>query len=147
MKNMFIIYKRELSTYFSSPIAYVFIIIFLLLCGTTFMLPFFVLGKASMRSFFTWTPIIMLLFIPPITMRLWAEERKHGTIEFLLTLPMKSWHIMMGTYFASLIFYIVSLLCSLPIPVMLAFLGSPDWGQIISGYIGAFFLGGFFLFG
>ncbi len=145
MKNIFIIYKRELSTYFSSPIAYIFIIIFLLLCGITFMLPFFVIGKATMRSFFNWTPVIMLLFIPPITMRLWAEENKLGTIELLMTLPIKTSEIVLGKFFASFTFFLIALAGTLTIPIMLFILGTPDSGPILSGYIGMILGGGLFL--
>lgn len=145
MSNLGIIYKRELRAYFSSPIAYIFIVIFLLLTGITFMLPFFVIAKASMRQFFFWTPVIMLLFVPPITMRLWAEEKKLGTIELLMTLPMSSWQIVLGKYFASLTFYIVALAGTFTIPLMLFMLGSPDPGPIVSGYLGMLLGGAFFL--
>jgi ABC-type transport system involved in multi-copper enzyme maturation permease subunit len=145
MKNVLIIFKRELSTYFASPIAYIFIIIFLLLCGTTFMLPFFVIGKVSMRQFFYWTPIVMLLFIPPITMGLWAEEKKLGTLELLMTLPMENWQIVMGKYLAAFSFFLIALSGTLTIPIMLLFLGKPDFGPIISGYLGMILGGALFL--
>ena len=145
LNNISTIVRRELKAYFSAPIAYIFITLFALITGIKFILLFFIDGQATMRNFFDWLPIMLLVFIPPVTMRLWAEERKHGTIEFLLTLPMKTWHIMMGKYIASMIFYMVSLLCSLPIPIMLYFLGEPDWGQILTGYFGALMLGGFYL--
>ncbi len=145
MKNLLTIYKRELHAYFTSPIAYIFIIIFLLLCGTTFMLPFFVIGRASMRGFFFWTPVIMLLFIPPITMRLWSEEKKQGTIELLMTLPMTTWEIVLGKYLASLTFFGAALAGTFTIPVMLYALGAPDAGAIFAGYLGMFLGGALFL--
>lgn len=145
MKNILTIYRRELSAYFTSPIAYIFIIIFLLLVGVTFMLPFFVIGRASMRGFFYWTPVIMLLFIPPITMRLWAEEKKQGTIELLMTLPMSTFEIVMGKYLASFSFFLAALAGTFPIPVMLYALGTPDTGAMVAGYLGMALGGALFL--
>lgn len=145
MKNVLTVFKREWSAYITSPIAYVFIVIFLLLCGVTFMLPFFVIGRASMRGFFYWTPVIMLLFIPPITMRLWAEERKQGTLELLMTLPMSTWEIVMGKYLASLAFFATALVGTVTIPIMLFALGVPDTGAIVTGYLGMLLGGMLFL--
>ena len=99
-----------------------------------------------MREFFSTLPIILaLIFIPAISMRLWSEEKKLGTIELLLTLPMKVEHVVLGKYFASLVFYLIALAGTLTIPILLLFLGKPDFGPIIGGYFGAILLGAFFL--
>ncbi len=146
MRDIGIIFRRELQTYFYSPIAYVFSIIFILLNSGLYMFHFFFFGNADMRAFFSTLPLILgLIFIPAISMRLWSEENKLGTIELLLTLPMKTEHIVIGKYLASLVFYLIALAGTLIIPIVLLFLGRPDLGPIIGGYFGAILLGAFFL--
>lgn len=146
MKDIGIIFKREFNAYFNSPIAYVFSIIFIVLNCGLYMFHFFFFGNADMRDFFSTLPIVLaLIFIPAISMRLWSEEKKLGTIELLLTLPMKVEHIVLGKYFASLVFYLIALAGTLTIPIVLLFLGNPDFGPIIGGYFGAILLGAFFL--
>lgn len=146
MKDIAIIFRREFQSYFYSPIAYVFSIIFILLNSGLYMFHFFFFGNADMRAFFSTLPMILgLIFIPAISMRLWSEENKLGTIELLLTLPMKTEHIVLGKYLASLVFYLIALAGTLVIPIVLLFLGRPDIGPIFGGYFGAILLGAFFL--
>ena len=143
--NLFIIFKKEVAGYFNSAIAYIFMIIFALLNGGLFMTNFFLAGRVDMRSFFLGLPFLLCIFLPAVSMRLWAEEKRGNTQELLLTFPIKPYELVLGKFFASCFFYFLALLCTLPIPVMLMALGRPDMGAILSGYIGAMFLGGFFL--
>ncbi|MFA5168098.1 MAG: Gldg family protein [Candidatus Omnitrophota bacterium] len=143
--NLFIILNRELAAYFNSPIAYIFMIIFTLLNGGLFMTQFFLVGRVDMRAFFYTLPFFLSVFLPAVSMRLWAEEKRGNTQELLLTFPMQPHELVLGKFFASFLFYLITLACTFPIPVMLAALGRPDTGAILSGYIGAAFLGGFFL--
>lgn len=146
MTDVKIIFKREFESYFYSPIAYVFSIIFILLNAGLYMFHFFFFGNADMRAFFSTLPLVLgMIFIPAISMRLWSEEKKLGTQELLLTLPMKTEHIVLGKYLASLAFYLIALAGTLTIPLMLLFMGRPDMGPILGGYFGAVLLGGFFL--
>ena len=146
MKDIKIIFKREFQSYFYSPIAYVFSVIFILLNAGLYMFHFFFFGNADMRAFFSTLPLVLgMIFIPAISMRLWSEERKLGTQELLLTLPIRTEHVVLGKYLASLAFYLIALAGTLTIPIMLFFLGRPDIGPILGGYFGAFLLGGFFL--
>ncbi len=145
MDKIWIITRREFAAYFKSTIAYVFVVVFLVLNSAFFMNTFFLTLVADMRSFFSLIPIILAFFIPAITMRLWAEERKLGTMELLLTLPMQPYQVVIGKFLASLFFLMVSLAGTLAIPIMLAKLGSPDWGPIIGGYFGTVFMGAFYL--
>ena len=146
MDDVKIIFKREFEAYFYSPIAYVFSIIFILLNSGLYMFHFFFFGNADMRAFFSSLPFVLgVIFIPAVTMRLWSEEKKLGTIELLLTLPMKTEHVVLGKYLASFVFYLVALSGTLVIPIALLFLGQPDMGPIIGGYFGAVMLGAFFL--
>lgn len=146
MDDIKIIFKREFQAYFYSPIAYVFSIIFILLNSGLYMFHFFFFGNADMRAFFSSLPFVLgIIFIPAVTMRLWAEEKKLGTIELLLTLPMKTEHVVLGKYLASFVFYLVALAGTLVIPIALLFLGRPDMGPIVGGYFGAVMLGAFFL--
>ena len=146
MKDIGIIFRREFSAYFYSPIAYVFSIIFIILNSGLYMFHFFFFGNADMRAFFSSLPLTLgLIFIPAVSMRLWSEEHKLGTIELLLTLPMKIQDIVIGKFLASFVFYLIALSGTLVIPVLLIFLGTPDFGPIIGGYFGAILLGAFFL--
>ncbi|MBN2010174.1 ABC transporter permease subunit [candidate division KSB1 bacterium] len=146
MKDIMIIFRREFNAYFYSPIAYVFSVIFILLNCGLYMFHFFFFGNADMREFFSTLPIVLaLIFIPAISMRLWSEEKKLGTIQLLLTLPMKVEHVVLGKYFASVAFYLIALAGTLTIPIVLMFLGHPDFGPIFGGYFGSILLGAFFL--
>ena len=145
MENTRPIFKRELSGYFNSPIAYIFITVFLGLSSWLFFKGFFVVGEASVRMLFGLLPWIFLFFVPAITMRLWAEEKKVGTMELLMTLPVTDAEAVLGKYLASLAFLALSLLLSLIIPIVVSLLGDPDPGQIVGGYLGALLMGGAFL--
>ena len=145
MKNTGPIFKRELGSYFNSPIAYIFITVFLGLSGWLFFKGFFVVGEASLRMLFGILPWIFLFFIPAVTMRLWAEEKKSGTMELLMTLPVTDAEAVLGKYLASLVFLVLSLALSLVIPIFVALLGDPDPGQVAGGYLGAVLMGGAFL--
>ncbi len=143
--NLLIILNRELAAYFNSPIAYIFLVIFTLLNGGLFMTQFFLVGRVDMRAFFFTLPFFLSVFLPAVSMRLWAEEKRGNTQELLLTFPMQAHELVLGKFFASFLFYLIALACTFPIPVMLAVLGRPDIGAILSGFIGAALLGCFFL--
>jgi ABC-2 type transport system permease protein len=148
ISNIKAITKRELSGYFSSPVAYVFIVIFLLLMGCfTFMLGgFFELGQASLeRPFFMWIPWVYLFLVPAVGMRLWAEERRVGTLELLLTMPITVWQAIVGKFLASWIFLLLALVLTFPVVITANYLGSPDNGVIFAGYVGSFLLAGAYL--
>lgn len=146
-RNIWCIARRELTGYFNSPVAYVFIVIFLLFANFfTFMLGgFFDRGQANLESFFTWHPWLFMVFVPAVGMRLWAEERRQGTLELLLTMPITPWQAIVGKFIASWIFLGLALFLTFPIVFTVNYLGSPDNGVIISGYIGSFLMAGAFL--
>ncbi len=131
--------------YFNSPIAYIFIGVFLVVGNWLFFSSFFLVGQASMRDYFSLLPWMFLFLAPAITMRLWAEERKAGTIEFLLTLPITDWQAVLAKFFGGLAFLAIALLLSASLPASISFLGNLDWGPVIGGYLGALFLGGSYL--
>jgi ABC-2 type transport system permease protein len=137
--------KKEFRSYFQSPIAYIFITVFLVLTHWLFFRGFFVVNQATMREFFGLIPIVFLLFVPAVTMRLWAEERKLGTLELLLTFPVKDWEVVIGKFLASFAFLAVTILLTLPLAITVAILGNPDDGALIGGYAGALLLGGAYL--
>jgi ABC-type transport system involved in multi-copper enzyme maturation permease subunit/ABC-type uncharacterized transport system involved in gliding motility auxiliary subunit len=145
MENLWTIFRRELSAYYSSAIGYIFMIVFQVLSVGLFMTPFFTFLNADMRSFFGTMPIILGIFLPAVTMRLWAEERKQNTWEMLLTFPMQPHELVLGKFLASLVFFMVALATTLTIPLMLLVLGNPDLGPIIGAYVGTVLLGAFFL--
>jgi ABC-2 type transport system permease protein len=146
--NIKTITKRELGAYFSSPLAYIFIVIFLLLCGFfTFMVGgFFERGEASLvRPFFDWHPWFYLFLVPAVGMRLWAEERRVGTLELLLTMPITTWQAIVGKFLASWLFLALALALTFPIVITVNYLGSPDNGVIFCGYIGSWLMAGAYL--
>jgi ABC-2 type transport system permease protein len=145
--NVKAIAKRELGAYFSSPVAYVFIVIFLLLAGFfTFNVgQFFQIGEASLNSFFYWHPWLYLFLVPAVGMRLWSEERRQGTMELLLTMPITTWQAILGKFLASWAFLGIALLLTFPIVLTVNYLGDPDNGIIFAGYIGSFLLAGAYL--
>jgi len=145
MKNFWTIFKREFRAYFNVPLAYIFIIVFLVINCGLYMTSFFLAEMADMRGFFGALIITLIIFIPAITMRLWAEDRKGGTLLLLQSFPMKPHTLVLGKFFASFAFYLVALAGTFPIPIVLSILGNPDPGPIIGGYLGAAFLGAFFL--
>src|SRR2546423_8002734 len=143
-RNIWTIAKRELSGYFASPVAYVVIVIFLLLIGFfTFMLgQFFRVGEASLTfTFFRWHPWLYLFLVPAVGMRLWAEERRQGTLELLLTMPITAWQAIVGKFLASWLFLIIALALTFPVWITVNYLGSPDNGVILCGDIGRWLMG------
>ena len=137
--------RRELGAYFNTPIGYVIIAFFLLLTCWFYVDDLFLRGTAEMRQYFDLMPLFMLIFIPAISMRLWAEERKLGTLEVLLTLPVKTWQAVLGKYLAGLIFIVIMLALTIHLPIALRILGNPDLGQVVAGYAGAIVLGMIYL--
>jgi ABC-2 type transport system permease protein len=147
--NIRAIAKRELGAYFSSPLAYIFIVIFLLLCGFfAFSVQPTLLdrGQANLApNFFFWHPWFYLFLVPAVGMRLWAEERRVGTIELLLTMPITAWQAIVGKFLASWIFLAVALVLTFPIVITVNYLGSPDNGVIFAGYLGSWLMAGAYL--
>ena len=147
MKNISIIFKRELSSYFATPVAYVFIVIFLIMSGalTFYLGNFYERGQADLVPFFQFHPWLYLFLVPAIAMRLWAEERKSGSIELLMTLPISVGESVMGKYIAAWVFIGIALLLTFPVWLTVNYLGNPDNGVIFAAYIGSFLMAGGFL--
>jgi ABC-2 type transport system permease protein len=141
------LFKRELAAYFATPVAYVFIVIFLVLAGTlTFYVgDFYQRNQADLLPFFNFHPWLYLFLVPAVGMRLWSEERKSGTIEMLLTLPVTMWQAVLGKFLAAWTFIGIALLLTFPIWITVNYLGSPDNGVIFAGYVGSFLMAGAFL--
>jgi len=144
-KSIYILSKKELLSYFNSPIAYIFISVFLIVSNWLFFNTFFIVGLNNMRDYFNILPWIFLFLAPAMTMRLWAEEKKSGTIEFLLTLPITDWQVVIAKFISALTFLFITLLLSISIPISMVFLGSIDFGPIIGSYLGALLLGGSYI--
>ncbi len=147
LHNTKAIIKRELKSYFESPIAYVFLVVFLMLTAfLTFMVGrYYENGQADLRAFFWWHPWVYLILVPAAAMRLWAEERRSGTIELLLTLPVTLSQAILGKFLAAWTFLAIALVLTFPVILTTYYLGSPDSGVILCGYIGSFFLAGTYL--
>ncbi len=147
MNNTVIVFCREMTGYFATPLAYVFIVIFLALSGalTFFAGGFFESDQASLIPFFNFHPWLYLILIPAISMRLWAEERRTGTIELLMTLPVTLTAIVLGKFFAAWAFSGVALAMTFPIWITVNYLGEPDNGVIFAAYCGSFLMAGGFL--
>jgi len=146
--NIKTVAKRELASYLTAPLAYIFVVIFLALTGFfTFSMEenLFQMGQASLYSFFKWHPWLYLVFVPCVGMRLWAEERRVGTIELLLTKPITPWQAIMGKFIASWIFLGCALALTFPVVLTVNYLGSPDNGLILATYIGSFLMAGTYL--
>jgi len=139
--------RRELRSYFVTPVAYVFLVIFLVLSGilTFYVGDFYDRGIADLQPFFVMHPWLYLILVPAVSMRLWAEEAKSGTLELLLTLPINLWQAMLGKFLAAWLFVGLALLLTFPVWVTVNYLGSPDNGIIIAGYIGSWLMAGAFL--
>jgi ABC-2 type transport system permease protein len=144
---MSVILSRELGGYFGTPLAYVFIVIFLMLAGafTFFLGGFFERGQADLSAFFNFHPWLYLFLVPAISMRLWAEERKSGTIELLMTLPVSLRAMVLGKFLAAWLFTGVALLLTFPIWITVNLLGEPDNGVILASYLGSWLMAGGFL--
>jgi ABC-2 type transport system permease protein len=147
MGNILTIAKRELRGYFSSPVAFVFIVIFLMLSGFfTFMVAgFFERGEANLQAFFSWHPWLYLFLVPAVGMRMWSEERRLGTIELLLTMPITPWQAIVGKFLASWAVVALALGLTFPVVMTVNYLGSPDNGVILGGYIGSLLMAGAYL--
>lgn len=147
MGRLDVVLKRELASYFSTPLAYVFIVIFLMLSGafTFFMGGFYERGQADLWPFFNFHPWLYLFLVPALSMRLWAEERKSGTIELLMTLPISLRNMVLGKFLAAWLFTGVALTLTFPIWLTVNFLGDPDNGAILAGYVGSWLMAGGFL--
>ncbi|MGH8195273.1 MAG: ABC transporter permease subunit [Woeseiaceae bacterium] len=147
MSTITALFRRELRSYFATPVAYVFIVIFLILMGTfTFYLGgFYERGQADLAPFFNYHPWLYLFLVPAIAMRLWAEERKTGSVELLMTLPITPWQAVLGKYLAAWAFTGIALVLTFPIWITVNYLGNPDNGAILAAYIGSFLMAGGFL--
>lgn len=147
MRNVATIMRRELGSYFATPIAYIFIVIFMVLASwfTFYLGGFYQRGQADLDPFFSFHPWLYLFLIPAISMRLWAEERKSGSIELLMTQPVTLWQAVVGKFLAAWIFAGIALALTFPMWITVNYLGSPDNGTILAAYIGSFLLAAGFL--
>ncbi|HOQ04278.1 MAG TPA: ABC transporter permease [Anaerohalosphaeraceae bacterium] len=146
MNGFWAVFKRELKGYFSTPVAYVFLVVFLFFAGyLPFREGFFELRQADLNLFFKMLPLLFVFMVPSTAMRLWAEERRTGSIELLLTLPITVPQAVLGKFFAAWAFLGIALLLTFPMPAAVFYLGSPDPGLIAAGYLGAFLMAGGFL--
>ncbi|WCL48425.1 ABC transporter permease subunit [Leptospira sp. GIMC2001] len=146
-ENIIILFKKEMRSYFNTPIGYIFSGFFLLLLNFLFFFglgqnSFWDLKSASMEQFFLWVPILFIIFIPAVTMRLWSEEERSGTLEILLTLPFHDFEVILGKFLSAWLYIGIVLLATFMTPLTVFLLGSPDLGLILAGYIGCFFIGG-----
>src|SRR5260370_3524068 len=149
MRNVLTIFRRELAAYFSTPLAYVFIVIFLVMAGilTFFVGNFFERGQADLQPFFTFHPWLYVVLIPALSMRLWAEERRSGTIELFLTLPIRMTEAVAGKFLAAWCFAGSAVILTFPLWLTVNFLGHPDNGVILASYIASWLMAGAFLAG
>jgi len=147
MRNVAVLFRRELTGYFATPIAYVFLAIFVFLAGvfTFYLGNFFARGQADLQPFFMFHPWLYLFLIPALSMRLWAEERRGGTIELLLTLPLTTTEAVLGKFLAAWAFAAIALALTFPVWITVNYLGSPDNGVILAGYLGSLLMAGAFL--
>lgn len=143
--NVLAIFKREFKSYFNSPIAYIYITVFLGVSNWLFFRGFFLINQADMRNFFSLMPWIFLFFVPAITMKLWAEEKKLGTDEILMTLPINDYEVVLGKFLASFALLVSIVGLSLILPIIVFSLGNPDGGTIVCGYLGVLLMGAAYL--
>src|SRR5277367_4522955 len=144
MRNVLTIFRREFVSYFTTPLAYVFIVIFLVMAGMLnfFVGNFFDRGQADLQPFFAFHPWLYLVLIPALSMRLWAEERKSGTIELFLTLPIRLSEAVVGKFLAAWVFAGIALALTFPFWITVNFLGQPDNGVILAGYLASWLMAG-----
>ena len=149
MSTSIAIARREMKTFFNSPIAYIVLGTFLLVAGWLFFGTLFLAGQASLRGFFQLSPILFVIFAPALTMRLLAEERKGGTLELLLTMPLEDWQVVAGKFIAALGMVAVGLFCTVPYAISVAWLAAKgstfDWGAVFAGYLGLILMASSFL--
>ena len=147
MSTTWAVLRRELRGYFNTPLAYIFIVIFLFLTGifTFYLGSFFIRGQADLKPFFNFYPWLYLFLVPAIAMRLWAEERKSGAIELLLTLPVSLWSTVLGKFLAAWAFIIIALSLTFPMWITVNYLGQPDHGVIMASYLGSILMAGSYL--
>jgi ABC-2 type transport system permease protein len=146
MNSFLAVFKRELKSYFTTPLAYVFLVIFLFFSGyLTFKEGFYEMRQADMRTFFMNLPLLFVFMVPSTAMRLWAEERKAGSIELLFTLPITITQAVLGKFFAAWLFLVIALALTFPMVITVCYLGEPDIGLILTGYLGSVLMAGGFL--
>ncbi|MHC4532249.1 MAG: ABC transporter permease [Planctomycetota bacterium] len=146
MRSFWAVFKRELKSYFTTPVAYVFLVVFLFFAGyLTFKQGFFEARQADMRTFFMNLPLLFVFMVPATAMRLWAEERRVGSIELLLTLPITVIQAVLGKFIAAWFFLAIALALTFPMVITVCYLGDPDVGLIITGYVGSLLMAGGFL--
>lgn len=147
MNALKVILGRELASYFATPVAYIFIVIFLMLSGvfTFYIGQFFERGQADLSAFFNFVPWLYLVLIPSVAMRLWSEERRSGTIELIMTLPVATWQLVLGKFLAAWLFIGLALALTFPLWITVNYLGTPDNGVILGAYLGAWLMAGGFL--
>ena len=147
MKQLPIIFKREFTSFFATPLAYVFLLIFLVLSSvfTFYLGGFYESGQANLNPFFNFHPWLYLFLVPALAMRMWAEERKSGTIELLMTLPITRFESVVGKFLAAWVFAGIALLLTFPMVLTVNYLGDPDNGAILTGYLGSWLLVGAYL--
>jgi ABC-2 type transport system permease protein len=147
MNAVLAVFRREFGSYFATPLALVFLLIFLMLAAVFpfYLGAFFETGQADLQAFFRFHPWLYLLLVPAVAMRLWAEERKSGTLELLLTQPVQPWQAVAGKFLAAWAFLAVALALTFPIWITVAWLGDPDHGVIIASYVGSWLMAGAFL--
>lgn len=146
MNSFYAILKRELKSYFTTPVAYVFLVVFLFFSGyLTFRQGFFEARQADMRLFFINMPLLFIFLVPATSMRLWSEERRSGTVELLLTLPVTVTQAVLGKFFAAWLFLTIALVLTFPMVITVCYLGDPDLGLIAVGYLGSILMAGGFL--
>ena len=136
------IFKRELGAYFNSPVAYIVIALYLLVVGYMFFAQFFLVGEATMRDMFGLAPMLFTFFAPAVTMRLLSEEKRSGTIELLITMPVRDWEVVLGKFLAGLSVLAVAILLTLAYPITISTMGALDWGAVVGGYLGLLLLAG-----
>lgn len=147
MSPVMAVARRELRSYFVTPVAYVFLVIFLVLAGilTFYAGDFYQRGQADLQPFFVMHPWLYLVLVPAVSMRMWAEEAKGGTLELLLSLPLTLAQAMLGKFLAAWLFIGLALVLTFPIWITVNYLGSPDNGVILAGYMGSWLMAGAFL--
>lgn len=145
MQNTLAIWRREMGAYFNSPVAYIVVTVFLVAAGYLYFAQVFFAGEASMRDFFGISPLLFLFFGPAITMRLLAEEKRTGTLELLITMPIKDWEVVLGKYLAAVGLLATAIGLTLAYPLTLSLWGDFDWGTIAGGYLGLLLMGGSYL--